>query len=151
MRRKPITLVSRATLFAQAMNFGRSEGGRPSTSQMTDSGSVRSLDEVGRTSIREQPAGKIVGDGANARLHIEDCAAAEGLVDDSPQTRVVRLVHGQHIVGERTDECRHPPAQAGNAAALFSQAERRAVLQHAGGRLVRRRDPDLADDREPGL
>jgi hypothetical protein len=81
---KPMTLVSRETLFAQAMNFGRSEGGRPSTSQMTDSGSVRSLDEVGRTSIHEQLAGESVGDGTNARLHVEDRAAAEGFIDDPP-------------------------------------------------------------------
>ena len=31
----------RATVFAQAMNFGRSASGRPSSSQMTDSGSNR--------------------------------------------------------------------------------------------------------------
>jgi hypothetical protein len=110
-----------------------------------------SLDQVGRTFIREQPAGKIVGDGTNARLHVEDGAAAEGLVDDSAQTRVVRLVHGQHTVGERTDECRHPPAQPGRAAALLSQCECLAVLENAGRRVVCRRNPDLADDREPGL
>ena len=36
-----MALVSRAIVFAQAMNFGRSAGGRPSSSQMTESGSVR--------------------------------------------------------------------------------------------------------------
>ena len=87
MRTKSMTPVRRATLFAQAMNFGRSEGGRLSTSQMTDSGSVRSLDEVGRTSIHEQLAGESVGDGTNARLHVEDVEdaerpVAEGGLDD---------------------------------------------------------------------
>jgi hypothetical protein len=109
-----------------------------------------SLDEVGRASIREQLASKIVGDGTNMRLHIEDRAAAEGFVDDPPQASVIRLVHGQHVVGERADERRHPPPQPGNAAALPSQCECLAVLQHAGRRLVCRRDPDLANDREPG-
>ena len=94
---------SRATVFAQAMNFGRSACGRPSSSQMTDERqhSRIALDEVGRASVREQLAGKLVGDGANVRLHVEDRAAAEGLVDDLAQARVVRLVHGQHVVGER--------------------------------------------------
>src|SRR4029077_13245018 len=34
---------------------------------------------------------------------------------------------------------------------VLAQRERRAVLQYAGRRVVGRRDPDLADDREPGL
>ena len=41
MRTKSVTPASRATVFAQAMNLGRSASGRPSSSQMTDSGSDR--------------------------------------------------------------------------------------------------------------
>src|SRR2546425_10178238 len=105
--------------------------GRRQAKQLTDDRQRQysriSLDEVGRTSIREQLAGKIVGDGTNMRLHVEDCAAAEGFVDDPPQARVIRLVHGQHVVGERADERRHPPPQPGKAAALLSQCECLAV------------------------
>ena len=80
----------------------------------------------------------------------EDRAAAEGFVDDFPQARVVRLVHGQHIVGKRAHERWHPPPQPGNAAVLLSQCECLAVLQHTGRQLVGGRDPDLANNWEPG-
>ena len=68
--------------------------------------------KVGRTSFGKQLRGKIIGDGTNARLHLEHGAAAEGLVDDAAQAGVVGLVGGQHVVGKRRDEGRHPPAQA---------------------------------------
>jgi hypothetical protein len=148
-----MTLVSRETLFAQAMNFGRSEGGRPSTSQMTDSGSVRayrSTRSAGLPSMNSWPARA----SAMARMRGSMSRIARRRKASStipPQARMVRLVHGQHIVGERTDECRHPPSQPGKAAALLAQRERRAVLQHAGYRVVCRRDPDFADDGEAGL
>ena len=117
MRTKSMTPASRATVFAQAMNFGRSASGRPSklADDRERQHSRVALDEIGRASVREQLAGEIVGDGANARLHVENRAAAERLVDDLAQARVIRLVHGQHVVGERADEGRHPPAQAGDA------------------------------------
>ena len=63
---------------------------------------------------------------------------------------MVRLIHRQHIIGERADERRHPPPQAGGAAVL-AQREHRAVLQHAGRRVVGGREPDFPDDREAGL
>jgi hypothetical protein len=107
-------------------------------------------DQIGRAALREQLIGERVGDGANTRLHVEDGAAAERLVDDAAQAGVVRLVHGQHVVGHRADHGRHPPPHPGNAAVL-AQRERLAVLQDAARHVVRRRDPDLADDRKPGL
>ena len=153
MRTKSVTPASRATVLAQAMNLGRSA--ERQAEQLADDRQRQqsriARDEIGRAAVGEQLAGEIVGDGANARLHVENRAAAEGLVDDLAQARVVGLVHGQHAVGERADEGRHPPAQPGNAAALLAQRERLAVLQDAGRRIVCGRDPDLADDREPGL
>jgi hypothetical protein len=44
-------------------------------------------------------------------LHFEDGPAAEGLVDNIPQPSVIRLVHRQHIVGERAQGARHPPLE----------------------------------------
>ena len=74
------------------------------------------LDHIGGTSILEQPGRKLVGDGENSRLHVEDGAASKGLVDDAAQPRVIGLVHGQHADRERTYPPRHPPAQTGNRA-----------------------------------
>jgi hypothetical protein len=57
--RKPIAPVRRAKLFIQATNFGRSVGGRPSSSQMTDSGSLRaypSTRSAGHPSAKSPPA-----------------------------------------------------------------------------------------------
>jgi hypothetical protein len=108
------------------------------------------LDEIGRASLGEQFAGKPIGDGKDARLHVEDRPAAEGFVHDPPQSRVVGLVHSEHVVREHANDARHPPAKPGNAAVL-AQCERTAVFQHAAGQLMRRRDPDLADDRKPDL
>jgi hypothetical protein len=127
------------------MNLALSVCGRPSNSQMTASGSLR-IDEIGRASIDEQVAGEPVGDCQDARLHLEDGAAAKGFVDDAPQPCMVGLVHGEHVVGKRADDARHPPAKPCNAAAFLAQGEGLIVFQDAAGQLVIRRDPDLADD-----
>jgi hypothetical protein len=106
------------------------------------------FDQIGRAAVREQRAGERVRDGANTRLHVEHRTATEGFVDDGAQARVLRLVHGQHVVGEGRDEFGHPPAQAGERA-ILAQRENGAVLQHACGGFVCGRDPDLAYDRKP--
>jgi hypothetical protein len=41
-----------------------------------------------------QLAGEIVGKNTNAWLHAQDRAAAEGLIDNTPQARMVWLIHG---------------------------------------------------------
>ena len=106
------------------------------------------LHQVGGAARRKQFIGEAIGDGADVRLHVEHGAAAERLVDDVAQPRVVRLVHRQHVVGECRDQFRHPPGQAGERPALLAQREQRAVLQHPRRRLVGRGDPDPAYDRE---
>jgi hypothetical protein len=46
-------------------------------------------------------------------------------------------------VGERANECWHPPAQPSKAAVFLSHRERCAVLEHLRCQIVGRRDPDL--------
>src|SRR5262249_25159373 len=48
------------------------------------------LDEVGGYVLRGQSVARRVGDGEDARLHLEDGATAEGCIDDIPQTPLVR-------------------------------------------------------------
>jgi DDE superfamily endonuclease len=50
------------------------------------------FDQIGWTSLCEQFAGKLIGDGKNVRLHFEDGAAAKGFVDNIAQPFVVRFV-----------------------------------------------------------
>jgi hypothetical protein len=64
---------------------------------------------------------------------------------------VVRLVHREHVVGERTQDTWHPPSKPGNRAAVLAQSEGLAVLQHVIGQLACSCDPDPADDRELDL
>ena len=109
------------------------------------------VDEVGRTSLREQLVGQLVGDREDARLHLEDGPTAEGFIDNIAQPPVIRLVHRQHIVGERAQDARHPPPEPGDAAVVPAQGEGLAVFQDAIGQILRRRRPDLSDDREPHL
>ena len=100
-----MALVSRADRVRPGDEF-RPVGRRQAQQLADDRERQRSrvaLDDVGRAAVREQLAGETVGDGANARLHVEHRAAAERLVDDAAQARVVRLVHGQHVVGERRE------------------------------------------------
>ncbi|MGY3561822.1 hypothetical protein ACVWXP_005091 [Bradyrhizobium sp. USDA 4463] len=104
------------------------------------------LHEIGRASFREQFRRKVIRDVADARLHREDGAAAKGFVDDVPQPGMVRLVHGQHVVGDGPDQARHPPAQAGHVAIFLAQRKSRAVLEHLCGGVVSGRDPDVADE-----
>src|SRR4029453_17238633 len=55
--------------------------------------------QIGGASICEQLGGKLVGNCENFRLHFENGAATKGFVDDIAQTRMVRLVPGQHADG----------------------------------------------------
>ena len=64
------------------------------------------LDQVGRAAVGKQLGRKLIGNGEDARLHVENGAAAKGFVDDAAQPRVVRLVHGQHADRERADPSR---------------------------------------------
>src|SRR6266436_5719561 len=93
------------------------------------------IDEVGRTSVSEQFGRKLIGNCENSRFHVENGAATKGLVDDTAQTRMVWLVHGQHADRERAYPPWHPPAQAGNSAVL-AHRERLAVLQNAAGQIA---------------
>jgi hypothetical protein len=102
MRRKLTIPVRRVRLFAQAMNRGLSARGRPSNSDDRQRQLARiPLNQIGWTSVREQMGRELVGNCENFRLHVENGAATKGFVDDITQTRVVRLVHGQHADGER--------------------------------------------------
>jgi hypothetical protein len=132
------------------MNFDRSAGGRPSNSQITDSGQYPriALHEIGRAAAGKQFIGEAICDGADVRLHVEHGAAAKRLIDDVAQARVIRFVHGQHVVGDRSDHFRHPPGQPDQRPVLLAQREERALLQHPRRRLVGRGDPDAAYDRE---
>jgi len=91
MLMNPMVPVKRVKPPAQAVNFARSASGRPSSSQITASGSC--LDEVGGYALREQSVGELVGDGEDARLHLEDGATAEGFVNNVAQPPVIRFVH----------------------------------------------------------
>ncbi len=82
------------------------------------------------------------------RFHVEHSAAAERLIDDVAQPRVVWLIHRQHIIGDRSDRLRHPPGQAHERPALLTQREQRAFLQHPRRRFIGRGHPDAAYDRE---
>jgi hypothetical protein len=62
---------------------------------------------------------------------------------------VIRLVHRQHIVGERAQDARHPPLESGDAAIVPAQGERLAVLQYPIGQILCCRRPNLPDNREP--
>jgi hypothetical protein len=106
------------------------------------------VDEVGRASRCEQFACKLVSDRVDARLHVEDGATAEGLVDNIPQPPVIRLVHRQHVVGEGAQDARHPPSESGDDAIVAPQGERFAVLQDPIGQVLRCRRPHLSDNRE---
>jgi len=106
------------------------------------------LDQIGRAALREQLIGKIIGDGADARLHRDDGAAAKGFIHDAAQTGVIGLVHGQHVVGDGPDQTRHPPAQTRHLAVFLAQREDRAVLQHLRGGIVGGGDPDVANEGE---
>ena len=64
---------------------------------------------------------------------------------------MVRLVHGQHVVGERADDSWHPPAKAGQRATVLAQGERLAVFQDAARQLLGGGNPDLADERKSDL
>src|SRR6266436_8955991 len=108
------------------------------------------IDEVGRTSVSEQFGRKLIGNCENSRFHVENGAATKGLVDDTAQTRMVWLIHGQHADRERAYPPWHPPAQAGNSAVL-AHRERLAVLQNAAGQIAGCGDPGLANDREAHL
>ena len=59
------------------------------------------LNQVGWTSLSEQLGRKLIGNCENSRLHVENGAATKGFVDNTAQTRMVWLVHGQHADGER--------------------------------------------------
>jgi hypothetical protein len=107
-----------------------------------------SLDEIGRATFGKQFIGEFAGNGKNTRLHVENRPAAKCLIDDAPQPCVVGLVHGEHVVCDCSYHSRHPSSEPSNGA-ILAQAECLAVLQQATGPLVRCRDPDLADDREP--
>jgi hypothetical protein len=45
-----------------------------------------------------------------------DRTATEGFVDNTAQAGVIRLVGGQHAVGERPESTRHPPLHSGGHA-----------------------------------
>jgi hypothetical protein len=107
------------------------------------------IDKVGRTALREQLARELVGDRENARLHVADGTTTKGLVDNIPQPSVIRLVHRQHMIGEREQDPRHPPSETGDGAIVPADGEGFAVLQHPVGKILRGRRPNLADDREP--
>jgi hypothetical protein len=84
----------------------------------------------------------------DARLHVEDCATAEGLVDNIPQPPMIRLVHRQHVVGERAQDAWHPPPEAGDDAIVSAQGKRFVVLQDPIGEILCCRRPYLTDNRE---
>jgi len=98
--------------------------------------------------VEVERVGEAVGDDANVRLHVEHGAAAERRVDDVAQPCMVRLVHRQHVVGDRSDQSRHPPRQSGRRPAFLAQRKRRAVLQHPCRRLIGRGDPHATYDRK---
>jgi hypothetical protein len=104
--------------------------------------------EVGRASRCEQFVGQLVSDRVDARLHLEHGATAERLVDNVPQSPVIRLVHRQHVVGERAQDARHPPSESGDDAIVAPEGESFAVLQDPIGQVLCRCRPYLPDDRE---
>jgi hypothetical protein len=131
------------------VNIGRSASGRPSNSQITESGSVRAaVDQIGRTSLRKQLAGEFVGDSENPRFHFKNRPAAEGFIDNIAQPSMIRFVLRQHMVGQRPHHAGHPPLQSGDAADTGPNGERFAVLQDPIGQILRGRGPDLPDHRE---
>src|SRR5215211_3832485 len=85
------------------------------------------LDEVGRASVSEKLGCKLICNCENSRFHVENGAPTKGLVDDTAQPCVVRLVHGQHADRERSYPPWHPPAQTGNCA-VPPHRERLAVF-----------------------
>src|SRR5262249_46284577 len=105
----------------------------------------------GWASLRKQSGSELVGDRQNAWLHFKDGAAAKSFIDDAPQPCVVRFIHRQHVIGERSNDTWHPPSQPGKAAPFLAQGEGLTVFQHAAGRLICRRDPYFADYWKPGL
>ena len=148
MRRKLTIPVRRVRLFAQAEP--RPVGARQ-TEQLTDDRQRQlariTLDQVRGTSVSEQVSRKLIGNCENSWFHVENGAATKGFVDDTAQTRMVWLVHGQHTDRERAYPPRHPPAQTGNPAVL-AHRKRLAVLQDATGQIAGCGDPGPTDDRE---
>ena len=90
--------------------------GRRQAEQFADDGkrepSRVASNEIGRTSIGEEVCGELIGHRQDARLHVEDGAATKGFIDDAAQPRMVRLVHGEHVVGERADDARASTSEA---------------------------------------
>src|SRR5215216_2739609 len=152
MRKKLTIPVSRVRLFAQAMKRGLSAFGRPSSSQMTDRGSFPriTLDQVSWTSVSEQLSRELIGNCENPWFHVENGAATKGFVDDTAQTCMVWLVHGQHANRECAYPAWHPPAQTGNFAVL-AHCKGLTVLQNVARQVAGCGDPGPPYDREAHL
>ena len=108
-------------------------------------------DEIGWTSLRKKIAGKLVGDGTDARLHVEDRSATKRFLRDAAEPSVIWLVHAEHALGECPKYIWHPPSQPGYGAIVLTQSEYPIVFQYAGSHLLRGRHPNSTENGQFGL
>jgi hypothetical protein len=92
--------------------------------------------------LRKKVAGELVGNGTDARLHVEDRSATKCFFHDASEPSVIWFVHAQHALRECPKYAWHPPAQPGHGAIIVAQAEYSIVFQHAGGHLLRGSHPN---------
>src|SRR6516164_10157393 len=88
-------------------------------------------DEIGWTSLLKKIAGKLVGDGTDARLHVEDRSATKRFLHDAAEPSVIWLVHAEHALGECPKYIWHPPSKPGHGAIVLTQSEYPFVFQYA--------------------
>ena len=101
--------------------------------------------------MRKKIVGELVGDGTDARLHVEDRSATKRFFHDATEPSVIRLVQAEHALGEGSKEIWHPPAQPGHGAIVLAQREYPIVFEYPGGRLLRGRHPNSTENGQSGL
>ena len=100
--RKLTMPVRRVTRFDEAINRGLSAlADRAVRNDRKRQLPRIALNQVSWISLSEQLRRKLIGNCENSRFHVENGAATKGFVDNTAQTRMVWLVHGQHADGER--------------------------------------------------
>src|SRR6478672_9309536 len=128
--------------------------GARQTEQLTDDRQRQlariTLDQVRGTSVSEQVSRKLIGNCENSWFHVENGTATKGFVPNTPQPRMVWLVHGQHTDHERAYPPRHPPAQTGNSA-VPAHRKRLAIFQNTPGQIAGCGDPGFPHNRNAHL
>jgi hypothetical protein len=92
-----------------------------------------------------------VGDGTDARLHVEDRSATKRFLHDAAEPSVIWFVHAEHALGECPKYIWHPPSQPGYGAIVLTQSEDSIVFQYAGSHLLRGRHPNPTKNGQSGV